>query len=140
MLWTKVSKWLYDTAVADTGTGGLFNATTPLITGWFTNEASQDQGFPYVVCTLVSEVENDAFATAVEAVEVVFQFGVYSDADRGPTAHAAVTDRIRTLFRRVAPTISGYTTSQVMLQGSPFHQVTDRALYSVHEARVLLSK
>jgi hypothetical protein len=139
MHWGRVFKWTYDTAIADTGAGGLFG-TPALITGWYLDAEPINPAFPYAVLSLVSETESDVLSATPEAVEVQFQVGVYSDADAGQAVHDAITARIRTLFRRAQPTISGYTVSQVLLDGSPFQTVTDRARYSVHQFRVFLSK
>lgn len=139
MLWGRLADWLQDTAEADIGAGGLFNTTTPLIRGWFLDGENENASFPYVTTALVSEVENDVLDAGPRAVEIEFQFGVYTDAIAGQQAHEAITDRIYTLFRRVAPSVSGFTCSQILILGVAFTQITDRARYTVIRARTLFA-
>lgn len=63
---------LRNRAVSDTGSGGLFNATTPLITAWNWNAVPEDTAFPYVVQSVAGYVAEDAFALDVEQVRIRF--------------------------------------------------------------------
>lgn len=139
MPWGAVATGLYNLAIADTGTGGLFNVSSPLITGWYTGEALQNAEWPYVCCTLSADSENDVFAPAPQAIETFFQFGVYSNAELGQTVNDAIQARIRTVFRRVAPTVAGYTAFPIMFDGMVFNQRVDRVIYSAVQASVFVS-
>lgn len=127
-------------ALADTGSGGLFNTTTPLLNAWYTNSGEDQAALPYVIQTVVSIPEDYAFVTTVEIMEPVFQFGVYTEKRFGEVVHQTIVTRIRAVFRRVAPTISGYTTSQILIDSLDFHQDTDQALYSAITCRLTVSK
>ncbi|TXH17506.1 MAG: DUF3168 domain-containing protein [Hyphomicrobiaceae bacterium] len=139
MLFSLVFNWTYTTATADTGAGGLFG-TPALITGWYLDGEPTNPTMPYVVVTPVTETENDVLSPTPETVDITFQFGVYTPDEAGQAAMDAITNRIRTVFRRALPTISGYTTSQILLEGTPFAQITERARYVVIQARAVLSK
>lgn len=139
MYFGRLFKWTYDTATADTGAGGLFG-TPALITGWYIDREPINATFPYVVVSPVTETENDVLSPTPEAIDITFQFGVYVAEEAGQTVMDNITDRIRTVYRRVAPTISGFTTSQILFEGTPFATITERARYSVIQARALLAK
>ena len=59
-------------ALADTGSGGLFNATTPLINAWNWHAVPEDTTFPYVVQTVAGYVAEDAFQLDIERILVRF--------------------------------------------------------------------
>lgn len=65
---------------------------------------------------------------------------MWTEAEAGQLAQDTITDRIVTIFRRWAPTISGWSASPILLEGTPFQQVTDRARYAVIQARTLLAR
>lgn len=62
-------------AVGDTGSGGLFNATTPLVTAWLWNAVAAEQTFPYVVQTVAAMVSDNAFAKDIAECRV--RFGIW---------------------------------------------------------------
>ncbi len=130
-------------ATADTGAGGLFNATgNQAIQRWFTNEAEQNADYSYAVARLVSENESDCFDSTKRTKEVVFDVDVFVP-KRVASAHVkmqAIKDRIVTLFRRVALTITSWTVSQTFYDGCPANETSDDTLYSVLAFRVTISQ
>lgn len=140
VIWGQLAAAIRTLALADTGSGGLFNVTSPLLNAWYTNEGEDQAALPYAIASMVSIPEEYAFVTTVEIMEPVFQIGVYTEKRLGEVVHQTIISRIRTVFRRVAPTISGYTTSQILIDGLDFHQNTDQALYSAITCRLLVSK
>jgi hypothetical protein len=54
-----VYKLVRSRATGDTGTGGLFNATTPLLTGWYTRLAPAQVSLPYVVVNCIDAGNQD---------------------------------------------------------------------------------
>jgi hypothetical protein len=54
-------KVIYDRAVADTGSGGLFNSGTPLITGIFNNSVASSAVLPYIVYNVAADTAMHAF-------------------------------------------------------------------------------
>lgn len=143
MSWYEVAKAVYDRAIADTGSGGLFNATgDQKINAWFSNEATLNQSLPYAVASNVSTIYSDVFPTANQTIEVNFDVTVYHDkkVSSSDAKHEAACARIVTLFRRWQPTISGYTVSQVLLDGKPVEaQPSGEVLQTVLSFRVYLS-
>ena len=57
-------------ATGDTVVGGLFNSTTPLITGWYTRLAPPAISLPYVVVNLVDAGNVDGFAFSLRRLTV----------------------------------------------------------------------
>lgn len=140
-MWSLIATSIYGVAAADTGAGGLFNASSSArINGWYTDSAPEDARMPYVVATLVSAPEEYVFQTATEMVEVVFQVTAYMDKQYGVSALAAVTDRVRTLFRRVAISVTGYTAGQIFIDAQDFQSDTDQAKVCAYTMRVFVSK
>ncbi len=62
-------------AVADTGSGGLFNSGTPLVTGIYNTNAPDDATFPYLVYSVAAMGPNDTFTGEVD--EIMFRITVY---------------------------------------------------------------
>lgn len=65
---------LYDAIVtrakADTGSGGLFNTTSPLVNAFYVNRTPPETGFPYVICNLVGADGRHAFNKSVFEIRV----------------------------------------------------------------------
>lgn len=99
---------LFDLAVADTGAGGLYNAS-PLITRAYTLQAYQEATLPYLVILPVVGSDESSFAKDTRIVQI--QFSVFSAKDSGLTAQQAITARMKTVYRRVIPTVTGWTVS-----------------------------
>ena len=62
-------------AIADTGTGGLFNAGTPLVTAIYNNTMPEGSTFPYLVYDTLAATPRDAFRTSM--FRVVWRVNVY---------------------------------------------------------------
>lgn len=69
-------------ALADNGTGGLFNAGTPLATGIFYNSVPEAQAFPFITFDVASEREAGGFSH--DARWLHLYIGVY--VERQPSA------------------------------------------------------
>lgn len=66
---------LKNRAAADTGSGGLFNTTSPLISAWYPGRVPADGEYPYVVETTTGTPHRDAFGRDV--VIVTFRASVW---------------------------------------------------------------
>jgi hypothetical protein len=132
MSWEALATGIYNIATADTGTGGLLNSSTPLITGFYTNWAGQGIVMPYVTLELVSEVETKVFATAPRSLEFIVQFSIWTPFENGTATGQGIADRLRTLYDRIAPTVSGFTASQMMRLGGSV-AVEDEFVHHVEE-------
>jgi len=62
-------------AAADTGSGGLFNAASPLINAWYPSRIPASVQYPYVVQTVTGVPNRPAFAKDV--VSVTFRASVW---------------------------------------------------------------
>jgi hypothetical protein len=97
---------------ADTGSGGLANASSPIVTGMFIERAPVNQATPYIVFGVRSDTEADTKGKDQAVVRVAFN--IYTTGTSGPTAQSAIVARLRTVFHRVQPTsISGFTFSKM---------------------------
>jgi len=71
---------------ADTGAGGMFAAGVELVTGLFDNFVSPNQHMPYVVYTVASATQSDAFNADI--IKIMFYVSVYVSKNGNPTAAA----------------------------------------------------
>lgn len=131
-------------AEADTGAGGLYNASAPLVTGVFTLVAPEGQLSPYVVIEPISEDEEKVFATANYGVEFLIQFSIYAEKQYSGQSLAIVSlisDRIRAVYDRQSPSVSGWTSSQLLRLGSsPPPQIVDGAVYQADQYQAYIAK
>jgi hypothetical protein len=65
-----IYKAIRSRALADTGAGGLFNVTTPLLTGWYSRLAPPNSAMPYVVVNIIDAGMVDAFAMSLRRLTV----------------------------------------------------------------------
>lgn len=129
--------WLatYSRAVADTGTGGLFNVGTPLITGFYNTRAPAAATYPYAVYQVEASEKALAFRTNgwTRHVAMHVYTQVVSDGTLGLNRGALIMERLegdwdaQTLgtgptygFNRFKPTLtnSGWTADIFELQDS----------------------
>lgn len=105
-------------ADGDTGSGGLFNASTPLITGWYSRLAPQEgTTLPYVVVYDLSSVRENVFETTKWSDEVLLQFTIFFDGSSDSTVDQTVIDAVLTRFSRWAPTITSHSANQLIFRG-----------------------
>ena len=128
-------------ADGDTGAGGLF-AASPLLTGWYSLLAPQEGStLPYVVVFPVSHRRDNVFSTTAGwSDDIALQFSAYTDGAGDLTTDQTIVDRIITRFDRWAPTVSGYTASQLIHDGSQIVQDDNNIRHHVFEFRCVLSK
>lgn len=100
-------KDIRDRAVADTGSGGLFNSGNELVTGFFNIRAPAEQGFPLVVNTILTGLDASAFSTGVETI--IGQFDVWC-AEQPPSG---ATDPLLRLSQIEARLRGDWTTGTV---------------------------
>lgn len=139
MSWAALATGIYNIAASDTGSGGLLYSTSPLVSGFFVNMAPQGQAFPYVVCVLVSDTESKVYSTSSRAIEYGVQFSVWTDVADGLLPGQAIVNRLRTLYDRVSPTVSGFTASQFLRTGGAPPEPTDEYFHFIEEYQALLS-
>lgn len=70
---------LFDRAKADTGSGGLYAASNPLITGWYTEQGPENATYPYVVVSVADDGESDTFGKSGR--QLTFDVHVYATRD-----------------------------------------------------------
>lgn len=132
-------------ADGDTGAGGLFASGAAIITGWYSllgpqETASADTIYPFVVASPIDHRRLNAFDATDFADEIFMQFALYCDGKRDLTTDQTVVDAIITRFDRWAPTVSGYTPSQLIHDGSNLIQQDDNIRQHIIEMRCLLGK
>jgi hypothetical protein len=89
-LWQKIKT----RAESDTGTGGLFNAGTPLVSGiynTFASPALTDQN-KYIVFSVASASQEDGFD--IDVITYTFRFSVFAPVSGGLAAPSAIIDRL----------------------------------------------
>jgi len=133
MIWGTVAASLQTLANADTGAGGLFYPSAPLILGFFTDEGYLAQPMPFVVASCVSITSIEVFTASQRTWEINFQLGVWTEKRLGEVNHQAIVSRLATVFNRQPLTSSGYVCSQLIPTGSPVWETQADALYSVHQ-------
>lgn len=138
MSWAALTTGIVALINADTGSGGLRNASAPLITAIYSNFAPQGAAMPYVVLVQVSDVEEKAFATTSRAIEYGVQFSVWTSYDGGIDTAQAIVDRLRAVCDRTAPTVSGFSSSQLIRRGGT-PTVEDEFFHHIEEYEALLS-
>ncbi len=110
-----------DTAIdADTGSGGLRNASSPLITAGYNVEAAQGATYPYLVFFPSTQQELDSYSTG-DNVLIDLDFSIFVAPTAGPTALATIANRLRTVFHRQTVTAlagSGWTARAMRRTGA----------------------
>lgn len=131
---------VYARYLADTGTGGLKNASAPLITGMFLIRAPESQPYPYIVYDIQDDVEDDTKGSNRSIVFPVFN--VYADAelDPGSAANAAILTRLKFLYHRWLPTLSGFAFETCQRRGGRLLQTPDDAWHFTDEYTVGVSE
>lgn len=139
MSWQSLSVGILSAINADTGSGGLHNSGSPLITAAYNTMAPETPTLPYVVFSMVSEVESKDYGTA-RAIEYLLQFDIYVDKNAATTSLYAIADRLRTVLDRVAVTAGGstWTARQMRRTGGLSLDFDDQVLRKVEEYRVTL--
>lgn len=84
-------------ALADTGAGGLFAASVPLVTGLFQNHVPAGQPMPFLVYDVESATQQDAFRASL--YEVRFRFSVY--VENTPVYSEDPSERASKIVQRV---------------------------------------
>lgn len=82
-------KAINDRAVADTGSGGLFNVSAPLITGWYWEQGPAFAVMPYVVVTLADDGQSDTFGQQGMGIDLYVH--IYAPRELSTSAYAGAT-------------------------------------------------
>lgn len=143
-------------AVADTGSGGLFNATTPLINGFYPGKVptASTLAFPYVV--IGSELKGGPHAFGKDIALGMIDFHLYvSEDDSSGDPYQKMSDLEKRLsgdstngstpsfgFHRHPLTISGgsWTATQLVWEGTTDEPVEDPVLHYVQRYTLYGSK
>lgn len=116
-----ISAAIITVILADTGTGGMFNSSTPLLTSGavYVSRVPDNMAFPYLVLHPVAMGDDSAFSADIQTI--VIQFSVFGKRDgiaaSGTTAGEdlvavnAALDRLHTLIQRQTFTVSGWGTA-----------------------------
>lgn len=147
-LWTAIKA----RAESDTGTGGLFNVGTPLVSGiynTFASPAMTDQN-KYIVFSVASASQEDGFD--IDVITYTFRFAVYSPVAGGLAGPSAIIDRLYGNgvsssgnlatygFHRFKPSLSGGWTATVMQRVDQDQNHSEDCYCFVETYRVTCSK
>lgn len=128
-------------ADGDTGSGGLFYASSPLITAWYSMLAPQEGStIAYVVVFPISSVRNNSFDSTRFSDEIALQFSLFCDGSSDMTTDQTIVNAILTRFDRWAPTVSSYSASQLIHDGAQIVQEDNNIRHHVLDFRCLLGK
>lgn len=128
-------------ATADTGASGIFQVGgVNKITGWYSLLGIQEATLPYVVVYSIGSVRVNAFDSTKYADDAAFQFSLYTDGELNLTVDQAIIDRIVSLFDRWAPTVAGFTASQLIHDGVNLIPQDNSIRHHAMDFRCVLSK
>jgi len=139
-MWSALYTGLAALVTADTGSGGLFETSgANKVVGTYQTQAPQGTSLPYIVITRVSDNTISTFAND-KARTVVVQFDVWTAMDAGTADGDDIIERARTVFSRVAPTVSGFTCSagRVVSQRGP--DIQDEGVRHAMDVEYTLTK
>ena len=143
MSWERLAVGIRALAVADSGAGGLFQVGgANLVSGFWHALAPDKAAFPYIVFTPISSVETKGFDQ--DATNFRVQLDVYGDALDGADPDgkvARIADRVRTVFDRVTPTLTGGWASDAMqIVSGPRMLFDDEAYRYSMDFQVIITK
>lgn len=141
MSWHALAVGISTAIDADTGTGGLLNAGTPLITGGWNIEAPQEAVYPYIVFSPTLDEEFDSY-TSGDNIRIEFDVAIYANKSGGTAAVATIANRVRTLLHRQAVTPgSGFTLAgRLRRTGGTGPIVDDQVVWQVEVYEAVLVK
>ena len=96
-------------AYTDTGAGGLRNADSPLITGWYPTRFDPSLQFPYVVTSIAASASDNAFSLDVGRVTMYFHIWHQKEGtdDENPTLTCSnIIKRIYGNWASSSPTVA----------------------------------
>lgn len=128
---------LADRITGDTGSGGLYNATTPLVNGVFFDVPFGGAAVPFILIRFIASDEADVFTK--DAVDVSVEFEIVIERREGTLAvDSAILDRHRQKFHRWTPTLSGAYTGTDMrrVTGTTGHDELYRRYIEQYRIRV----
>ena len=134
---------LISMAEADTGSGGLYNVASPLVNGVYTLNPPDGVQPPYVVIECIAQTEEKVFATTPYMVQMLIQFSIYTEkrsAAQSLTLIGTISDRLRTVYDRQTPSVTGWTSSQLLSSGAAPAQVLDAAVFQGDQYEASISK
>jgi hypothetical protein len=121
----------------DTGSGGLYNATTQLVNAVYFDVTIGGATAPYIVLSFIAADEAGTFPK--DAVNVTVDFEMVFDRRAGTfSEESTVLDRHRYLFHRWKPTLGGtYTATEMRrVTGQTQHDEQYRRYVERYEVRV----
>ncbi len=101
-------------AVADTGAGGLFNVSDPLLTAFNAWRVAPKSAIPYGWFEIIAASEDDTIP--VNEYVATVRFHVVTSAVEGFADPGAVLDRYYALFHRWEPTLTAGWTAGIMVR------------------------
>ena len=132
-----LSGGIVDLFDADTGSGGFNHATVPVVTAYANFYVPNESTFPFLVFLPISIVDESGFDNDIQTVRV--QFSIFVERRSGLTVSKAIGDRLRTVIRRVDPTVTGWTVS-----AGEFTEVTEfiegETIHSIYESEYVMTK
>lgn len=103
-----IAQAIQDRAEADTGSGGLYNVSAPLITGWYWEQGPATATYPYVVAMLADDGEADTFGKSGRELTFYFHIYVTRDTTAPQTAADSAADIQARIFGSGTPNSPTY--------------------------------
>ena len=142
MSWELLAGAVRTRLTSDTGSGGLFNASSAaLITAvYFVEGAQETATFPYIVLIPISQNENHVFDATPRAVFYGIQVSIFTTRQTGMSQMQAISDRIRTRLHRWAPTITDWIPDQLTHESTQGPFFEERSLHQVDDYQAFMAK
>lgn len=149
---TKVAEAIMDRFEADTGTGGFYHASAPIITGAHFCDASEAPTYPYVVFSFDAAQQNGTLLGS-EVITVLVDFHIYALKSEGFAPVSAILDRLYGdvyaqashipsygFHRFILPVTGGWSGSPMVREESE-SDLADKDVYHFREGyKVLISR
>lgn len=149
----KVAEAVQTRLKADTGTGGLYNVASPLITASHFCDASDSATYPYVVFSIEAANQSPTLLGS-EVYECFIDFHIYSDKASGYAVCSSIIDRIfgdvvsqtgthvpGYGFHRYVLSLSGGWTGSPVVRESMDCDLSDKDVYHFRESyKVIISR
>lgn len=125
-------------AVADTGSGGLFNVASPLVTAFNAWRVEPEASMPYGWFEIVSAVQDDTIP--VDEYVATVRMHLTCDVNAGFSNPDAILDRYFALFHRWTPTLTGGWTAGTMERRSFGMVAEDNEYHFWDDYQIRISK
>lgn len=140
MGWKLIAEAVRTRLATDTGAGGLFNSTSPLVNATYFVQAAQESAPPYLVMVPVSETDLHAFNASARARQHLLQVSIFTDQFDGAANSDAIAERLHVMLHRWTPTITGYVVSEILHNGCQGPFIDQDSMHRIEEFAVFISQ